>query len=58
MLGSQVERKHKVILVPLLYSKLTDRVMALELNQSKVTNKISHQAYLHYNSGVQPPCKV
>ena len=44
VLVRHVEMSHEVILVPLLYSKLTDRSMAMELNQNKATNKIFDQA--------------
>ena len=45
VLGSPVELSHEVIFVPLLYTKMTDRSMAMEMDQNRATNKIYHQAY-------------
>ena len=37
VLGSLVQQSHKVILMPLIYTKLTDRYMGMKMDKNKAT---------------------
>ena len=51
--GSPMELIHKVIFVPLPYSKLTDMSMDLEQKKNKATGKISNQSYSRFKYNLQ-----